>query len=136
MQRWCWRLRSLAAVHSTPKLHHHRHTFFPIRPLHSSPNLLHKPPIFTNSVISSYFTSQLNASPIPSHLSYSPLSVSLPLLTLSISCYSVLSTILVIESMQDAGLLLWDYIYIIPFLNLDMFNFAHLRWDLLFLFRN
>ncbi|KAL8521369.1 hypothetical protein ACS0TY_011773 [Phlomoides rotata] len=76
MQRWCWRLRSLAAVHSSPKLHqHHGQTFFPIRPLHTSPNLLHKSPIFTNFVISPYFTSQLNASPIPTRLSYSPLSL-------------------------------------------------------------
>ncbi|KAI3468565.1 hypothetical protein Pfo_025228 [Paulownia fortunei] len=70
MQRWCWRLRSLAALHSSLKPHHHhRYSVYPNRLLHTSPNLLHKPQIITHSVISPYFTPQLNASPLLSHLS-------------------------------------------------------------------
>ncbi|KAI3453865.1 hypothetical protein Pfo_010528 [Paulownia fortunei] len=74
-QRWCSRLRLLAALHSVPKPHHQQHhSFISNRLLHTSPNLLHKPHIFAHSVISPDFKPLLNAPPFP-HLSYSPISL-------------------------------------------------------------
>ncbi|KAK4435530.1 hypothetical protein Salat_0716500 [Sesamum alatum] len=80
LQRWCWRLRSLAAHHATPQSHHLRHhrrgySFYSDRLLHSSPSLLHRPRINTHAVISSYFTPRLNGSSFPSNFSYSPISL-------------------------------------------------------------
>ncbi|KAL7150517.1 hypothetical protein ABFS83_05G117900 [Erythranthe nasuta] len=77
MQRWCSKLRHLAAVTSIPKPHHHHHRrLLPSvsnRFLHISPNLLHKP-TFTHSVISPNFKPLLDAPPF-SHFSYSPISL-------------------------------------------------------------
>ncbi|KAH6783478.1 Ribosomal protein L35 [Perilla frutescens var. hirtella] len=76
MQRWCWRLRSLAALHSSPKLyHHHLHYLSAGRLLHTSPNLFHKPPIITRSLIAPYLSSHISASHFPSHMSQSLLSL-------------------------------------------------------------
>ncbi|KAK6117018.1 hypothetical protein DH2020_049262 [Rehmannia glutinosa] len=71
MQRWCSRLRQLAALHSIPRPHHHGHSFISNRLLQTSPNLLHKH-IFAHSVVSPNCKLLLNAPPAP-HLCYSPI---------------------------------------------------------------
>lgn len=75
MQRWCSKLRLMAALHSVPKqLHHHHHPLVSSRLLHTSSNLLHRPS-FTHSVVSPNLTPFLDA-PLFPLFSYSPLSVS------------------------------------------------------------
>ncbi|KAL3619143.1 hypothetical protein CASFOL_036713 [Castilleja foliolosa] len=73
MQRWCSKLRLLAPLHSTPKPHHHRHSFISNLLLHTSPNLLHKPYIFSQSLISPNFKPLFNPHPLP-HICHSPIS--------------------------------------------------------------
>ncbi|XP_047970160.1 uncharacterized protein LOC125213580 isoform X1 [Salvia hispanica] len=71
MQRWCWRFRSMAALASSNQLHHLRPS--PVsRLIHTSPNLFHKPPIITRSLIAPDFSSHISASAFPSPISQSP----------------------------------------------------------------
>ncbi|XP_042034438.1 uncharacterized protein LOC121789730 [Salvia splendens] len=71
MQRWCWRLRSLAALASST----HLRPPAAARLLHTSPSLFHKPPIATRSLIAPYFSSHISASTFPSPITHSPLSL-------------------------------------------------------------
>ncbi|KAK2995321.1 hypothetical protein RJ640_001843 [Escallonia rubra] len=57
MQRWCTKLRSIAALHSLPQPQYSH------RLLHSSPNLLHKP--LARSVISPSFKPPFSAHSAP-----------------------------------------------------------------------
>ncbi|XP_011074815.1 uncharacterized protein LOC105159442 [Sesamum indicum] len=76
VQRWCSRLRLLAALHSIPKpqpRHHLYHrSFVSNRLFHTSHNLLPKPHIVTHSVISPSFKTLLDVHPFP-QMSQSPL---------------------------------------------------------------
>lgn len=66
----------MTARRSSPQLYHnHLHSFSAGRLLHSSPNLFHKPPIITRSLIAPYLSSHISASLFPSHISHSPLSL-------------------------------------------------------------
>ncbi|KAL3645769.1 hypothetical protein CASFOL_010949 [Castilleja foliolosa] len=70
MQRWCSKLRLLAPLHSTPK----PHSIISNHLLHTSPNLLHKPYIFSHSLISPNLKPLLSAPPFP-HFSHFPVSL-------------------------------------------------------------
>lgn len=73
MQRWCSKLRSLAALRSIPNTHHH--PLPPYRLLHTATNpIINKP--FTHSILSPTFKPLCHGGPVsfPTHSSLLPLS--------------------------------------------------------------